>query len=343
MRRRRPRTTPIGSRMQPTGIGRRLALGLSGLALSASVAATSVEGLYEGTVPGDAASAGRAAVATEALKQVVVRLTGRRAAATDPALTALFSDPLRFASTYRSVSAGQVAVGFEATGLDAALLAAGQRLWGRERPLTLVVVIPQRPLAPPTLMGASQDLRREIERSAQQRGVPLAWPTGVEGATLQARYADALAGRLEPLQALARQFGAAGVLLGRAQPGGGNWSWLGPAGEGSYAGATDDAIQALADRYGAQFASQATTPGGVLTVSVRGVRELAGYAAATQTLAALEGVREVALEEAEGETLRFRLSYAGDTATLRQAAQGGRLAFDDEAPADGSVHFVLRP
>jgi hypothetical protein len=342
MRRRRPRTAPIGFRMTPTGRIRRLVLGLSGLVLSVGVAATPVEGLYEGIVPGDAASAARPAAATEALKQVIVRLTGRSSAATDPALAALFAEPLRFASTYRSVAGGQVAVGFDAAGLDTALLAAGRRLWGRERPLTLVAVIPSRPGAPPSLMGAEPELRREIERTAQLRGLPLAWPTGLDAATLQARYADALAGRLEPLQALARQFGADGVLLGRPQPGGGSWSWLGPAGEGSYAGTAGDAIQALADRCGAQFASQATTPGGVLTVTVRGVHDLAGYAAATQALAALEGVREVALEEAEGTALRFRLSYGGDAAALRQAAQGGRLAFDDEAPADGSVRFVLR-
>jgi len=330
--------------MHSTRTTRRLALGLVALAASAVAAAvTPVEGLYEGTVPGDTATGARAAVATEALKQVVVRLTGRRSAASDPALAGLYGDPLRYATTYRSVPPGQVAVGFEALGLDAALLGAGQRLWGRERPLTLVVVVPQRPSAVPSLLGADADLKREMERSAQRRGVPLAWPTGLDAPTLQARYADALAGRLEPLTALARQYGADGVLLGRTQAGGGTWTWAGPAGEGSFTGAGGEAVQVLADRYGVQFASQATSPGGVLAVSVRGVRDLAGYAATTQALAQVEGVREVAVEEVAGDQLRLRLTYAGDAASLRQATQGGRLLPDEEAAADGNVHFVLRP
>ncbi len=330
--------------MQPKAPTRRLALAFAALVLATrATAVVPVEGLYEGTVPGDTATATRAQVAADALKQVVVRLTGRRAAAADPALAALYGDPLRFASTYRSVPPGQVAVGFEAIELDAALLGAGQRLWGRERPLTLVVLVPQRPPATPTLSGADPELRRELERVARERGVPLTWPTGLDGGTLQARYADALAGRLEPLQALARQYGADGVLLGRTQAGGGTWSWSGPAGEGSFSGAAGDALQSLADRYGAQFASQATTPGGVLGVSVRGVHDLAGYAATTQALASVEGVRELAVDEADADSLKLRLTYAGDAGSLRQALQGGRLANDDEAAADGGVHLVLRP
>ena len=77
---------------------------------------------------------------------------------------------------------------------------------------------------------------------------------------------------------------------------------------------------------------------------LRDLEAVPGYAQATQLLQALEGVREVAIEEVAGDTLRFRVSFAGDAETLKQtAAQSGRLAPDEEAPADGAVHFVLRP
>jgi hypothetical protein len=328
--------------MQPMGLSRRLALALVGLGLAASVAAATLEGLYDGVVPGDVASSDHQTLATDALKQVVVRLTGRRAAAQDPVLSSLYSDALRLAGTYRSVPPGQVAVGFDAAALDTALLAAGQRLWGRERPATLVVVVPQRASAP-TLMGADVALRREVEQVARERGLPLVWPTGVEGAVLQQRYSDVLAGRLESLQALARQFGAAAVLVGRTQGASGNWSWQGPAGEGAFAGPGGEAVHALADRYAALFASSKASPGGTLAVAVRGVRDLAGYAAASQLLAAVDGVRGVSLEMASGDALRFRIGYSGDAGSFRQAAVGGRLVPDDGAAEDGAVHFVLRP
>ena len=334
----------IGPGMKFIGHSTRLAFALLALALASAATAAAVEGLYEGTVPGDAASAQRAQVAAEALKQVVVRLTGRRAAPADPALGAVFAEPLRYAQTYRSLAQGQVAVGFDARSLDAALLAAGQRLWPRERPATLLVVVDDRPGAALARVPADPELKRELERTAQLRGLPVVWVTGLDAPTLQARAADATAGRLEPLRALARQYGADGVLLGRGAGAPVSWSWLGPAGTGTFAGPAAEALQTLADRYGAQFATQAATPGGVLGVAVRGVRDLPGYAQATQLLAALDGVREVAVEEVGGDTLRFRVAFAGDAETLKQtAAQSGRLLPDEEAPADGAVHFVLRP
>ncbi len=330
--------------MKLLGLPNRLALALLGLALSVGASAAAVEGLYEGVVPGDSPSGERAAVAGEALKQVVVRLTGRRSAATDGALAPLFAEPLRFAQTYRSVAPGQVAVGFEARGLDAALVAAGQRIWPRERPATLLVLVSERPGPSATPLAADPELRRELERSAQLRGLPVAWATGLDPGTLQARLADALAGRLEPLRALGRQFGADGVLLGKAAGAGSSWSWLGPAGTGTFVGPAGEALNVLADHYGAQFATQRVTPGGALSVAVRGVRDLASYAATTQLLAAVEGVRDVALEEAGGSALRFRVSFAGDAETFRQAAfAGGRLLPDEDSSADGAVHFVLRP
>lgn len=330
--------------MNLLGLSNRLALALLGLALAAGASAAAFEGLYEGTVPGDSASAARAAAAGEALRQVVVRVTGRRAAASDGALTGVFADPLRFAQTYRSLGQGQVVVGFDAKSLDAALLAAGQRVWPRERPLTLLVVVSDRAGPAPNPLSADADLRRDLERTAQLRGLPVVWATGLDSTSLQARVADALAERLEPLRALARQFGADGVLLGKSAGAGSSWSWLGPAGTGSFVGPAGEVMQVLADRYGAQFATQASAPSGVLNVAVRGVRDLGGYAQATQLLAGIEGVREATVEEAQGDALRFRVSFAGNTEALRQAALAtGRLATDEEAPADGAVHFVLRP
>ncbi|HXQ31774.1 MAG TPA: DUF2066 domain-containing protein [Steroidobacteraceae bacterium] len=326
------------------GLRKRLALGLLGLALSTAAAAAAVDGLYEAIVPGDGTEAGRAAAATEALRQVIVRVTGRGAAATEPALASVYAAAPRFAQTYRAVASGLVAVGFDAAALDAALLSAGQRVWPRERPLTLVLLVSERPGAQASLTGAADpDLRREVEKAAQLRGLPLGWANGLDSATQQARMADALAGRLEPLRALARDVGADGVLVGRTGASGIAWSFVGPAGSGTLAGSATEAVDTLADRYGAQFATEDRSAGR-LTIVIRAVRDLSGYAAATQALGSLDTVSDVALEEAAGETLRFQVSFTGDPEALRQAAaQAPRLAPDEDAPADGALHFVLRP
>ncbi len=134
------------------------------------------------------------------------------------------------------------------------------------------------------------------------------------------------------------------MLLGRVAPGVPTaWTWTGPAGEGGATGAGDEGVQALADRFGAQFATAGARAGQIDAV-VRGVRDLAGYAQASTVLAALAGVRSVTLEEVSGDSLRFRLAFDGDAEALRRAARdSGRLLPDDSAPPGGALQLVLRP
>jgi hypothetical protein len=325
-------------------LGKRLALGLLGLVLSTGAPAVAVDGLYVGIVPAGGAEAGRTTAAVEALKQVAVRVTGRRAAATEPALAAVYAAAPRLAQSYRAVAAGQMAVAFDPAAVDAALLAAGQSLWPRERPVTLVLLVSERPGTVASLTGAAEpEVMREVERTAQLRGLPVRWASGPEALTLQARIGDALAGHLEPLRSLARQIGADGVLVGRIGAGAPRWSWLGPAGAGTLVGTATESVDGLADRYAAQSATLGGSAGRLIVV-IRGVQDLSGYAAASQALAGIGNVRDAALEEAVGDTLRFRVTFTGDPETLREAAaQAGRLTPDAEAPGDGALHFVLRP
>lgn len=321
-----------------------LLAGLLLAGLAGTARAVPLEGLYEGTASGDATDAGRAAAATEALRQVVVRLTGRRAAASDPALAALYADAPVLARTFRSAAGNQLVVTFDQDALDARLLQAGQRLWSRDRPLTLVLLVSAKPGAARSLGGSAEpEVRRLVVSAAQLRGLPLLWPTGLPPSIEQLRADDALAGRLEPLKDLARQYGADALLVGRAAPGATSWSWSGPAGDGNASGGGDEGVQALADRFGAQFAT-AGVRGGQIDAVVRGVRDLAGYALAGSALAALPSVRSVALEEVSGSSLHFRIAFEGDADALRRAArESGRFLPDDSAPPGGALQLVLRP
>ena len=311
--------------------------------LSAARASGAVlAGLYQGTVVGDASEAGRAAAAAEALRQVVVRVTGRRTAAGDGALADLYADARRYALSFKSDAAGQLTVGFDPDALDAALTRVGQPLWPRDRPATLVLFASEhsglpRPLAP------DLDARRELERAAQARGLPLIWPGALDAAVEQPFLADVVAGRLEPLRALALSLGAEGVLVRRSAVPSPTWSWLGPAGPGTVAAATPaEAIHALADRYAAQYAVREAGSGRVGVV-VRGVRDLNDYASVLTVLGALATVRGVEVHEAEGETLRLRVGFRGEPDGLRAAAlQSGRFSADDPPLVGGELRFVLR-
>ncbi len=321
-----------------------LLLALAALGSPAGSRAAGVDALYEGSVAGALTEAGRGAAAEEALRQVVVRVTGRRGAATDPALAALYADAPRLAQTFRSGTAGQVIASFDPSTLDTRLAKAGQRLWSRERPATLLVLV-----APGAAAGArfaapgTAGARREAQAAAQLRGLPLSFPSGLAPAVEDASYQDALAGRLEPLSALARQYGADGVLLGRVAPGGIAWSYLGAAGEVLVTGTPSDAVQALADRYGALLASVPADAGRLVAV-VQGIHDLGAYAAAFAAVSTIPSIRGVTLEEATGARLRFRLVFDGDSDALRRAVrEAGRLQIDDSAPSGGELQLVLRP
>jgi hypothetical protein len=313
---------------------------LPGLAAGAVVAA-----LYEGIVADDPADEGRVAAAQDALRQVAVRATGRRAAASDPALAGLYADARRYARTFEPVGGGQVAVGFDADAVEAALARAGQPLWGRERPATLVVLVADRPGQPRNLVtGVEADERRAVERAAQLRGLPLVWPAALYPATAQQCIDDVLANRGAALRELARGHGAEGVLYGRATPAGVVWNWLAGDGAGTARGTPADGVDALADQLAAEFASRQTAAIGPVPVVVRGMADLRAYADAVALLQSLPNVRGVMIDSVAGDVARFRVDYRGDVEALRRAASsGGRLGPDVEAAGDGALHFVLQP
>jgi uncharacterized protein len=314
------------------------------LALSAPLApAATVVGLYEGTVPGDASETGRAAAADAALRQVVVRVTGRRGAASDAALASLYAAAQRYVQTFRPAAGGLVTVGFDADAVDAALVQAGQPLWGRNRPATLVVLVLESPGLPPTLVGgADADEKRAADRAAQLRGVPLAWPGAVDAAVAGQLIEAATAQRGEALLELATRYDASGVLAGRSAGAGVQWSWYLPVGQGRVAGTAEDGVHAVADRYAAALTSGQGGAIALLPVVVTGTRGPADLAAVAAALEGIPNVRGVQLERASGSTVTFRVNFRGDLDALRRAvAAGGRLVPEEGEP--GTIRFALQP
>ena len=313
--------------------------------------AAPVPGLYEGTVAAtDRSAKGLAAVYPEALRQVAVRVTGRPAAANDPALAALYADANRFVQTWRPAGAGQVAVGFDAQAVEAALVAAGQPLWPADRPVVFAVVVVERAsaagVARTLVTGAvTGDERRALERVAQARGLVLAWPAP----ELAPALSDlAQSGPVDALLAAAREQKAQAVLWLRtsAVPGTpAQWAWateaLGANGRGDAAAA----LQAFAD---ALVARDASAPGAALaqlTVMVSGVDTLNDYAVALNAIEALPTVRELAVAGVAGNVVRLRVRVRGDAGgLLRVLAQEGRLVADSASATagDGSLRLKLQ-
>ena len=186
-----------------------------------------------------------------AMRQALIRATGRRESADDPALASVIADAARYVQTYSNGPHGEPQVVFDAAAVARAIETAGRSVWTRERPFTLIV------LYPPPGRADAEAARAELERAATERGLPISViPLPVNDGAGNALGGDQL------LQS-AQRYGGDQVLVGRADapvpPGQLQWtlytraenpSWTGPLAAG-----IDHTVDLLAPPPGAALAS----------------------------------------------------------------------------------------
>jgi len=296
---------------------------LSALLFVGSAQAVTVQDLYE---TAQAVDGSRDAAFVEALKTVLVRVSGQRDAATR---VGDINDPRKYVQRFGFTADNMLEVGFDSASIDRLLSNAGLPIWGRERPATVVMFGAEdggswRWLASDT---PAQE-RDAIERVARQRGLPLKWPV------MDARERAAASSDAPGLLQTAERYGADAVLLGRSRGGVVQWTLLSRDGAAQATGGVEDGVHLTADTFARVFAASATSLGSVL-VEVGGISNLDAYAATLNYLEAMTLVRSVALEQVSGEKMRFRLAVRGDAATLRRAIALDHRLVPIDAP-DGS-------
>jgi hypothetical protein len=290
--------------------------------------------LYQAAVPlRGSGEAERAAAFGEALKVAAVRASGRREAGQAPAIAAAAADAQRYVQQYSTTADRMLKVGFDGQAMEQLLLRAGLPLWPAERPSTLVL------LFTPAVAGGARAVtaaerppeRTDLERAAQLRGLPLAWPVETVDPSA-ARTRVAAAGS------------TAAVLVGGAD--GSGWTF-GHAGQTARAqGGPAAGADLAADTLAARYAPGSTR--GVSTFSVRigGLDAVGQYAALTRYLEGLSLVRSVSPGELAGGTVLFDLAVRGDLELLRRVfALDGRLAAAPrtEAGSPDDPDFIWQP
>jgi len=298
------------------GPARNFACGLLGLLLLAAPAVQADVALYQSAVPlKSSAEADRAAAFGEALKTAAVRASGRRDAGEAPAVVAAAADPTRYVQQYSTTTDRMLKVGFDGRAMEQLLQQAGLPLWPAERPKTTVF------LFAPSVAGGARAVtaaerpaeRAELERAAQARGVPLAWPTEtVDPATARSRAASA---------------GSTGaVLVGVPGVGGFDWTF-GHAGQAARGqGGPAAGLGLAADSLAARYAPGSTRGINAVSVRIGGIDGVRSYAALTRYLESLSLVRTVTLRELSGSTVLLDLGVRGDLELLQRIfALDGRI------------------
>jgi hypothetical protein len=313
----------------PARVQARHALAIAGLVLCLAVplgAQARPVRVYEVVVAGQSAGA-----LQEAMRQALVRATGRREAATDPALAPIIEGAQTYVKGYTRGAQGQSQVVFDGAAVERALATAGRGVWQADRPFTLVT------LSPPPARGTEDSVRTELEQEAARRGLLITMvPIPIVDASGKEMSGDAL------LQT-AQRYGAEQVLVGRSE--GSQWRWSlysghpHPPWTGSLTAGIDGTVDALAPPLGEPLAQGGE---GVTRIAVQGISGVADYANVERLLQAVPGVRRARMYEAQGTQAIFEISVRGGADALDRAlAAQPRLA--RAAGSNGSPVYQYRP
>ena len=276
------------------------------------VLAVTVPDLYEVTLPVEGS---RDTAFVDALKAIAVRVSGQRDAG--GRLGAGMANPRQYVQRFGFTADNQLQVGFDGVAIDRLLGDVGLPIWGRERPVTLVLLTVAAPDGSARWIDSRTATaeRDSVAKVARQRGLPLTWPESDSGLADATAPADLLR--------LAASYNANAALYGRARAdaSGGysvRWSLVSQDGASEVGGSLEDGVHFAADTFARVYAASGSSLDSVL-VEVSGIANLNAYASTLNYLEAMTLVRGVALENVAGETMRFRLAVRGDVATLRRA------------------------
>lgn len=270
----------------------------------------------------------------DAMRQALVRATGRRESATDPAFASVVADATRYVKSYGTGPRGEPQVVFDAAVVEQAISAAGRGVWDRTRPFTLVVLVPARN------RSAEDAARTELERVAAERGLPISLiPLGVDDGN------GAPLGSATLLQA-AQRYGGDQILIGRGEDQGvasalqwtlytrvASESWSGPLAAG-----IDHTVDFLVPPQGTSLAQAEST----VRVRIDGVAGLSDYANVERLLESVPGVRRANIAAAEANSATFEVTARGGALGLEQGLAGStRLV--RSGPAGAAAVYRYQP
>jgi hypothetical protein len=280
--------------------------------------------------------------AQAALRVVLVRATGERNAANDPALATVLAQAQQYVLGTRPAGAGTggaITIQFDAAALERDITAAGRTVWGVERPVLMVV------LTGGPASGAFES-RRQIEGTLDSAGNRRGQPINVvrpEAVGLPAT--GDIPGDVALAAAQRARADAVLVGYGDSVPGGGTWRWTltAPGLSETWNGPLEDGVHGAADVFARNAAVFAATPDLAVLVEIEGVPTLKDYARAAEILGEAPGVRSVHLAEAAGTRASFNVTTRGGADALLTTLAGNTRLERIDPTAGGNIAFRLRP
>jgi hypothetical protein len=335
------------------------------LCFSAAAPAVRVPGLYEADVAvPDQSNSARVQGVVNALRAVIVKLSGDRAAAEKNEVGPILRVAERYLLQYRYLDSDAAApqpgatapprqlrllAQFDQGALDRDLRGAGVAIWGPERPATLtwLAISDGGAWHWPGGEGPDDSLQALADARARGRGLVLVFPLHDLDDAGRLDPAAVAAGESESIRAASERYRPDGILtLAVDAPAPGQWRgrWtllIGGDTEqwNNESPALEEVIRDGIDRYADHLARAYAGAGagaeeGGVTLNVVGVSSAAGYARALRYLESLNSVTGVQVTGVAGDQVTFVLSAYGGSDAVRQAITLGRVLERAQGPGD---------
>lgn len=314
---------------------------------SASVQAATPPDLYGATVPiSGSGQKSLDAAFDKALGQVLVKVTGRVGAA--DLRKELFPNSRQLLLQYRQLSEDRIFAAFDGAAIRSRLDAAGQPIWGEQRPLVSVwLAIDAGNGQRYILSDGSQDgggrlgvMRDELLRGATQRGLPVVLPLLDARDMAKVNFTDVWGGFLEQLGSASARYNSEALLIGRTSSMATTsrdirWTFVYAGEQSNWQGSLAQGPAQVTDMLARQGATTASSAGSV-RLSIAGVNSIASYGELKKYLQGLNMITGVKIARVQSDQIEFDLAVRGDSARLQQVLQNSRLLTPGDASAGES-------
>lgn len=272
-----------------------------------------------------------------ALIEILTRVSGSELSTNEEAIDELFPVPSAYVTQFRLGAEGALRVSFDGEAIEAALRNAGQIVWGRDRPLTLIWLAvdwgqgereiiaagePYRTMQQSRSIDRNRLLRKRIFEIAEKRGLPLFFPL-LDTTDLQSvTFSDIWGGFDERIIEASERYKADSILIGRIRPESNQrnrWSYF-FGGEGRvWTGPPEMIVAQIADLLAAEFAVGGNAPLEEVVLNVSGVDTIDAFGSIQKLLAAISLIEGFRISEVTGDTVTYQVEMRGGAERLRRA------------------------
>jgi len=309
-----------------------------------SAAAIEVTSLYTANVPIDEEQDNpREHAYSMALAQVLLRVSGSTLVNDAELFEALFPRPADYVVQFRPGPDDTLFVSFDGDAVEDTLRAAGQTVWGSERPLTLVWLAvdwgqgereivaaddPERMSGDGRSIDRNRLLRERVAEVATRRGIPVLFPLLDTEDLENISFSDIWGGFDDLLLQASTRYEAESVLLGRIRPDSlqaNRWSWYHAGERAGWDGEPEEVIHQLADSLAAINAVSGRAPIDTIRLIISGIDSVDAFGRVQRFMENLRGIDALMIDSVAGDRIIYKIAVQGGTERLQRTLESSYM------------------